>query len=125
MKRTDLAQLPVGQIQLDHGARAYIQHYETSPADELDFETHENFFDIQYVVAGEEYVGVATRVGLKEKVPYSPERDTTLYFDPELYGYVYLRAGDYAVLAPEDVHKPRCCVNAPAPVIKVVVKVPV
>lgn len=69
LKRTDLAELPVGQIELGHGVCAHIQHYCTVSADSLDFETHGHFFDIQYVVAGEEKIGITTRVGLTEKIP--------------------------------------------------------
>jgi len=125
LARTDLAELPVGRIALGYGAYASIQHYDSMPAETLAFETHEKYFDIQYVAAGEEYIGVTAREGLTEKIPYDESSDITFYHDPSAYGRVYLRQGDYVILAPEDAHKPRCCVSTPAPVIKVVVKVPV
>ena len=125
LHRDDLGTLPEGWIELGHGVRASVQHYATMAADTLDFETHEKFFDIQYLVEGEEYLGICTRQGLVAKTPYEIERDVTFYHDPVHAGQVLLRGGDYVIFAPEDAHKPRCFVSAPLAVKKIVVKVPV
>lgn len=125
LRRDDLAELPEGWVELGEGVRASVQHYSTSPEQELSFETHERFFDVQYLAEGLEFVGVCTREGLNVKVPYDEGNDVTFYQDPLLAGRVLLRAGDYVVLAPEDAHKPRCAAQAPMAVIKIVVKVPV
>lgn len=125
MRRDDLAELPEGWVELGEGVRASVQHYSTSPEQELSFETHERFFDVQYLAEGLEFVGVCTREGLEVRNPYDEENDVTFYQDPLLAGRVLLRAGDYVVLAPEDAHKPRCAAQAPMAVIKIVVKVPV
>lgn len=121
----DLAALPVGSIKLGEGVIANIQRYNTSPAAELSFETHEKYFDIQYVIKGSELMGVCGRSGLCAKTEYDSVNDITLYCDPENYGYVILQEGDYIVLAPEDAHKPRCAVTASEDVQKIVIKVPV
>lgn len=125
LSRTDLADLPEGWIDLDNGVRASIQHYTTMDENTLDFETHDQFFDIQYVIYGNEYIGVCARNGLQEKIPYQEQNDITFYSDPPFSGKVFLRAGDLTVLAPEDAHKPRCFAGSPEPVKKVVLKVPV
>lgn len=125
LRRCDLAALPEGWIELGEGVRASVQHYVTAPARQLSFETHERFFDVQYLIDGVEQIGVCTRAGLTEKASYSEADDVTFYAEPSLSGSVLLRAGDYVVLAPEDAHKPRCAVGAPAAVKKIVVKVPV
>ena len=125
LKRPDLGSLPEGWIDLDNGVRASVQHYTTADEATLDFETHEKFFDIQYLIEGEEFIGVCTRSGLKEKVPYSNENDVTFYYDPVFCGKVILYAGDLTVLSPEDAHKPRCAAGAPMAVKKIVLKVPV
>lgn len=125
LRRTDLADLPEGWIDLDNGVRASIQHYTTMNEDTLAFETHDLFFDIQYVIAGSEYIGVCAREGLAEKIPYNEQNDITFYHDPACFGKVFLRAGDLTVLAPEDAHKPRCFAGSPESVKKVVLKVPV
>lgn len=123
--RLDLAEISDGWYDLGEGVRASVQRYVTSPAEELSFETHEHFYDVQYVVEGQEYMGVASRDGLKVKTPYDADNDVTFYEDPDLPGQVLLRKGEYIILAPEDAHKPRCAAGEPAAVVKIVVKVPV
>ena len=125
LKRRDLAELEPQSIELGEGVRANIQRYDSFEWDANRFETHEKFFDIQYVIEGVEYCGVCEREGLKVAVPYNPVKDVTFYDDPELYGKVLLKAGDYIVVGPEDVHKPRCAAGKSMPIKKVVIKVPV
>lgn len=125
LKRDDLAGLPEGWLELGDGVRASVQHYTTSPAAELRFETHEAFFDVQYMVDGAELVGVCPRKGLAVETPYEQENDIVFYEEPAVSGAVLLRTGDYVVLAPEDAHKPRCAAGASMAVKKIVIKVPV
>jgi biofilm protein TabA len=125
LKRPDLAALPEGWIELDNGVRASVQHYTTSSRGSLSFESHERFFDIQFMIEGQELIGVVSREGLIEKTPYAKADDCTLYKDPDFYGEVFLRPGDFVILAPEDVHKPRCAAGKPMAVKKIVCKVPV
>ena len=125
LHRDDLADLPEGWIELDNGVRASVQHYTTMAAETLDFETHEKFFDVQYLIEGVELIGVVGREGLVEKTPYDSTNDVTFYEEPVLSGAVLLRAGDYVILAPEDAHKPRCLAGEAMPVKKIVLKVPV
>ena len=125
LRRDDLAALPEGWIDLEDGVRASVQHYTTMDAATLDFETHEKFFDVQYLIEGDELIGVVDRKDLVEKIPYSVDNDVAFYEEPVLSGAVLLRAGDYVVLAPEDAHKPRCLAGKAMAVKKIVVKVPV
>lgn len=125
LKRKDLADLEPQWIELGEGVRASIQRYDSFAWDANRFETHEKYFDVQYVIEGSEYCGVCERDGLKVAVPYDVEKDITFYDDPDYYGKVLLKAGDFIVLGPEDVHKPRCAVDKSMPIKKVVVKVPV
>lgn len=129
LQREDLAELPEGAVELENGIVAQIQHYTTSPQQELFYETHDRFFDVQYMVRGEELFGVLPRVGLvpnkeaNEKI--QPGNDIFYYQQPDIDGSIFLREGDMIVVSPEDAHKPRCMVKEPKAVIKVVVKVPV
>lgn len=125
LRRGDLKELPEGWYELGEGVRASVQRYETKAAEELRFETHEKFYDVQYVVEGREFMGVCTRRGLIEAVPYDEGNDITFYEDPAFGGKVLLEAGDYIVLGPEDAHKPRCLAGEKMAVVKIVVKVPV
>lgn len=125
LRRKDLTNLPLGWIDLENGVRVSIQHYTTFDWDENEFETHEDYFDIQYVVEGMEYVGVCQREGLIVSKPYDKEKEITFYKEPSESGKILLRKGDFIVLAPEDAHKPRCKAGEKMAVKKIVVKVPV
>lgn len=126
LKRKDLAELPVGWIELGDGVRASIQHYTSFKWDENRFETHDKFFDVQYVIEGMELCGVCDRSETKKvAVPYNAGNDVTFYEEPKHYGTVFLNAGDFIVLGPEDAHKPRCAAGEQIPIKKVVIKVPV
>lgn len=124
LKRKDLTELPEGWIELENGVRASVQHYESISDAEASFETHEKYFDVQYVVEGQEYCGICRRDGLKVKTPYAEDGDITFYNDPSLAGKVLLLAGDFIVLSPEDAHKPRLIAGKKMSIKKIVVKVP-
>lgn len=123
--RGDLRELAEGWYELGDGVRASVQRYVSRPEEELRFESHEKFYDVQYVVEGREFIGVCSRKGLVALDEYDAENDVTFYQEPVLSGRVLLEAGDYVVLGPEDAHKPRCMAGEATAVVKVVVKVPV
>ncbi len=126
LKRKNLADLPVGWIELGEGVRASIQHYTSFKWEENRFETHEKFFDVQYVIEGMEIIGVCDKSECdKVAVPYSEANDVTFYEEPKHCGTVFLNANDFIVLGPEDAHKPRCAVCEQISIKKVVIKVPV
>lgn len=123
LEDTDISSLPEGSYPVMNDAVvANVQEYTTFPADQGLFETHEKYFDIQYVVSGREQFGVCKRDGLKVK-ERREENDVIFYEEPEMSGTVLLEEGDLIVVAPEDAHKPRCAAGEPCRVKKVVVKV--
>lgn len=123
LKETDIVSLPVGAYPIiGEDVYAQVQEYTTIDASEGEFETHEKYFDIQYVVSGKEQFGLCKREGLVENKRF-PERDLIFYNDPELSGSVLLLQGDLIIVAPEDAHKPRLIAGEPCEVKKVVLKV--
>ncbi|MDL2324349.1 YhcH/YjgK/YiaL family protein [Ruminococcaceae bacterium OttesenSCG-928-A16] len=125
LRQANLASLPVGVIELEQGVKVQVQEYTTIDPAEGKFETHDKHFDIQYMVSGQEYFGLAAREGLQTAVAYNPENDIEFYQEPELFGVLLLKEGEFVVVAPEDAHKPRLVVGRPAAVKKIVIKVPV
>lgn len=125
LRRKNLAEMEEGWYELGEGVRASVQRYVSMKEEELSFETHEKFYDVQYMAKGREFVGICSRKELKAKKAYDEENDITFYEEPKLSGRVLLEAGDYVVLGPDDAHKPRCMAEEAMPVVKVVVKVPV
>lgn len=124
LRTADLKALPLGRVEIDGDeVFANVQEYTTMAADTCKFEAHDRYFDIQYVVEGQEQFGYVKRAGLVEEAPYDKESDLVFYQDPAECGSVLLTAGDCAVVPPEDAHKPRCIAGTPCKVRKIVLKV--
>lgn len=124
LAETDLDHTAAGSYPICEGVTANVQEYDTFPASQGSFETHDKFFDIQYLISGKEQFGVCKREGLVKKEE-NPDNDVVFYEEPELSGTVLLLPGDLIIVAPEDAHKPRCAAGEPMFVRKVVVKVAV
>lgn len=124
LRTTDFTGMEPGKIQID-GDRIYaeVQEYTTKRAEECRFETHRKYYDIQYVAEGEEYFGYIPLAELETDTGYDEEKDLEFYKEPENPGWIHLRRGDFAIVSPEDGHKPRCIGDAPCKVKKIVVKV--
>jgi YhcH/YjgK/YiaL family protein len=121
LKENDLASLPLGRYEIDGDAVfAIVQEYETHLPEECRWEAHYNYTDIQYVVEGSEKIGWSTLddVAKTEDLP----EDDVYFFDAEGDHFV-VQAGQFAVFAPQDAHRPGVAVEGPAPIKKVVVKV--
>lgn len=124
LRTADLKALPVGRVDIDgDDIYASVQEYTSLNADTCRFEAHNRYFDIQYVVEGEEQFGYAKRADLTEEVPYDETNDIVFFCEPEEAGTVLLKAGDCIVVAPEDAHKPRCQAKEACKVKKIVIKV--
>lgn len=127
LSRADLAALEPGNHTIDgQDIYANVQHYTTIPAAEAAFESHDQYFDIQFMLEGEELFGYIPRAQLHQAaMPYDPQRDLTFYAEPAegQACYLLLRQGDLAIVPPEDAHKPRCMAGTAKPVKKIVVKV--
>ncbi len=125
LKTTDFSACTPGEvIEAGRGVRAEIQEYTTKPTDQCRFESHRKYFDIQYVCSGEEMMGYTPQRELEPDGGYDEDSDLEFYKEPASPGYIHLRAGDYAIVSPDDGHKPRCIGEAPCVVRKIVVKVP-
>ena len=123
LRETDIAPLDDGTYPIvGEDVYASVQSYTTIEPSEGSYETHEKYFDIQYIVSGSEKFGICKRDGLKVKEVF-PERDLIFYEEPKMDGNVLLLQGDLIVVAPEDAHKPRLIAGEPCAVKKVVVKV--
>lgn len=125
LRRGDLAALEEGAVPLGNGIVAHIQQYATVPSGAARFEAHRRYFDLQFLISGEEVIEVAPCAGLKPFSAYDERNDIAFFQPPAHSSFIYLSAGDFLVLTPEEAHKPRCAVSAPQVVRKVVVKIPV
>lgn len=118
---TDIA---IGKYELDgENVFAMVQEYQTAPSPERKFEAHRRHIDIQFIVQGSEilyYRPIETLTA--ESEGFIEARDVTFYHHADDRP-VYLGAGDFVVLWPQDGHKPGCHWDTESPVRKVVVKI--
>lgn len=125
LRRTDAAGLAEGRHELDSDRLfAVVQRYVTKPPEQARWEAHHRYLDVQYVVEGSERIGYAPLAGgLPVAVPYDAEKDIVFY---DARGDLFhVRAGQFAVFAPHDVHAPGLAAGdppAPGHVLKIVVK---
>lgn len=127
IQEKDCANLQPGKYEID-GEQIFVlvQKYLSKEKMECRAETHAKYIDIQYVAKGEEYMGYcAFSSQLEVEEDCLAERDAKFYkgFFPE--SDVILSEGMYAVLYPNDVHRPCCMVGKPAEVVKLVFKISV
>ena len=88
-------------------------------------EPHKKYFDIQYMVTGEEQFGVCKLEGLKLCESHE-DNDLYFYEEPAEAGTILLKEGDLIVVEPEEAHKPRLVAGGEKKAVKkVVVKVAV
>lgn len=124
LSETDFSKIDLGRYELDGDNIFYmVQSYNTDP-DKTISEAHKKYIDIQYMVEGEEIVGVADISSEKELTEAKEENDVWFYnckTEP-----LTLSAGKYMVLYPNDLHCPGVATNGTALTCrKVVVKVKV
>lgn len=127
LNTADLKSLPLGNTAID-GDEVYanVQSYTTLPKEDAPFESHRKYFDLQYVVEGEEAFGYVSQPLCTPAMEYDAARDLIFYQEPEQSGSIILKAGDFAIVPPEDAHAPRRQTsNGACAVRKIVVKVKV
>ncbi|TCK92718.1 YhcH/YjgK/YiaL family protein [Natranaerovirga hydrolytica] len=124
LKNEDLSQLKEGTYPIkEDKIIVNVEEYLTIEASQVSFETHNKYFDIHYVVEGEEKFGYVNRSERDIKNEYNEIEDITFYKEPQKSGYVVLNKGDFVIVSPEDAHKPRCTVDKPCKVKKIVIKI--
>ncbi len=125
LKEHDTANMEDGTYDICDGVFAMVQRYDTIPFSEARFESHKDYYDIQYIAKGTESFGMAL-VKDCELVETIEKNDVSFYKTPKFYTQVNLKSGDLVVVPPEEVHQPRAQYNGQKDfVIKVVIKVKV
>lgn len=125
LKEHDTANMEDGTYDICDGVFAMVQRYDTIPFSEARFESHKDYYDIQYIAKGTESFGMAL-VKDCELVETIEKNDVSFYKTPKFYTQVNLKSGDLVVVPPEEVHQPRTQYNGQKDfVVKVVIKVKV
>lgn len=125
LKAKDLLAMEPGKYQEAEDWYYLVQSYNSKPVDQCRLESHEKYVDIQWVLKGEERLDICAVDGLEVEEPYSEEKDVTFFKAPESLMQMVLTDGGYAVLYPENAHRPGRAVDesCPCAINKIVVKV--
>lgn len=126
LKNTDFSQMENGKYELKEGkVYAIVQDYNSKPEAEGKFEAHRKFIDIQFIIEGEEKIGVGNLDDFEEITQYNEEKDI-IFLNPNetaKVDFIKVTSGEYMILLPKDVHMPSIAIDSPNYVKKVVLKV--
>ncbi|MCR5266669.1 MAG: YhcH/YjgK/YiaL family protein [Cyanobacteria bacterium RUI128] len=117
--KTDFSKLEDGKHIISDNMYVNIQTYETK--EDADFEAHRLYADIQYIISGEEKIGVTDYSNCTTSVKYS--KDADIEFLKGEGTYHNMKQGDFMILYPQDAHKPSISADSKTEVRKAVVKV--
>lgn len=103
---------------------AFVQKYETVSADK-DYEAHERYMDLQYVVSGTEKMFWVPKDRLLCTVPMDAQKDIAFYTEKDGAApcELVVHADEFAIFYPQEPHKPGCFTHTPETVEKIVVKI--
>lgn len=122
LRDTDFSKLEDGRYEVDGDGLFYsIQSYDAKPANDTP-EAHKKYVDIQFLLSGQEKMGVGALEDMTDLAEARPEGDIWFYHGP--LDEVTLSGDKFAVLFPGDAHAPGIAVEgAPTACRKCVVKV--
>ena len=122
LKENNLETLKDGKYEID-GDKIFanVQSYETK--DDAPYEAHKKYLDIQYMIKGEENVGVVDYKDCETTEVYNEEKDVEFLNCVRNDFYQILRKGEFLIFYPQDAHKPSLKVDSNKSVKKVIVKV--
>lgn len=123
LKNSDLKNIPLGKQELDGDSLfVSVDEYVTKDKKDTRFESHKKYIDIQYIIEGEEMMGLAPLDKMDEVTePYNAKKDIAFY---QYDGGEYITATpkNFVLFFPADAHRPSMKVNENLKVRKIVVK---
>lgn len=122
IKNNDLQKLPKGKYPIDGDhVFATITEDATKDFNKTNWESHRNYIDLQYVIEGEEKIGVSPVSKATVTKPYDKKRDAANY---TAKGKIYSAVpGTFFLFFPSDAHRPNITPGGNKVVKKLVVKI--
>ncbi len=100
-----LEQLPLGRLEIDGDkVFALVQEYETRAFNKEMWEAHKKYYDIQFIVSGEEKIMFARIENCKPRTEFNISEDFWLFSAEG--DEIGINEGYFMILGPEDVHQP-------------------
>ncbi len=114
-----------GEHPLTQGIVARVFSMQTKPRASCQLESHRASVDVQVVLAGHELISVWPVLALTPTTEYDLARDVRFYTPPSDSAATFpLQPGAFAVFFPHDAHMTLIAPDTPAPIKKLVAKVP-
>lgn len=106
LKNNDVESLPVGEHVISNDLILKVKEYIPRQRNEARWEAHEVFADVQYLVYGQELMGISSEDGMKPCDTYNPVSDS-IHFDKSYQSVNFgLNGGTFMLLMPKEVHMP-------------------
>lgn len=123
LRQCEEKELPEGFYELDGDeVFANVMCYETQDQTALQFERHRRYLDVHYIRRGQECVLWNNTGGEALEIQYNQDEDVSFFQEMPGVG-IPLCEGGFMLLFPDDFHKPKCILDSPCMVDKVVIKV--
>jgi biofilm protein TabA len=122
LREKDLATIKPGKYEIDgENVYATVTEGPTKEMDATNWESHRNYQDIQYLIKGQEKIGMAPVSSATVTKEYDAAKDLINY---NTTGKFYLaKPGVFFIMFPDDAHRPSVKVEGFNEVKKIVVKV--
>lgn len=124
LQESDLNTIALGRHDITDKTYANVQEYTSKT--ENGYEAHRLYIDIQVIISGEENIFVAPLdKAFDITKEYDADSECVLFADASDAKAVLANPENWVVLFPNEAHKPGMAIAEPAPIRKVVVKIPV
>lgn len=123
IEKVDFENTELGKYVVNDDFYYLVQEYESKDPAVARHEAHKAYVDIQYVVEGKEAIDIAPALFMEVEEAYDETRDVVFFKEPKQATRFVLTDGGYAILYPEDSHKPGVRVGEATKVKKIVGKV--
>jgi YhcH/YjgK/YiaL family protein len=120
--KTDFTKLPLGKYNIEgDDLFVILMEYETKAPSDCVMENHKKYVDIQFLVRGEEFIGITTYNGQVPITPYDETKEAAFY-QKDYQSVIRLQQNHFAVFFPQDLHMPCMKTEKPEIVRKAVYK---
>ena len=121
INNSDFSKIELGTYQIEgDDVFAMIQEYKTKPLKSCKLEGHTKYIDIQYIISGEEHIGLVSKG--TQKILTKNDEDDYAFYEGESTLFKF-KTGTFGIFFPNDLHQPCVGLNQSSTVRKVVVKV--
>ncbi|SHF20246.1 YhcH/YjgK/YiaL family protein [Mariniphaga anaerophila] len=123
LSEQNLAELDKGRYELE-GADLFVNvdEYVSRNEEDVLFEAHKKYADIQYLVSGQEKIGVLPLDKTTVVTPYDDEKDI-MFLTADDENYRIAKPGVFFLFFPDDAHRPTVKAGDNETIRKIVVKV--